>query len=118
MTPGVSHQGVCFSSAALAADAACTGSYPVTGVDASGPYSLSCQGTDAGGLLLLRSRPGGPSEAFTLGLSFPPCDMDAVSNGIPTPGQAGAAFAWGFGGVLLVYCVAWGCGRILAAIGH
>lgn len=90
----------------------------MAGVDRRGELvTYFCEGTTAGGLLIVRSDPAaGAASAVELATSYPVCD-DTALNAAPTASQLGAAWSFGFAGVLIVYLVAWSCGRVLDVIG-
>lgn len=117
MTPGFAYQGACYPTLADAQQTQCETAYPLSGADQAGqPYTLSCTGITPTGLTLTRSDGSGVSSPATVATAYVECNVDAVQGHVITPQSAFDAFSWGFGGVVFVYCMAWGVGSVLSML--
>lgn len=113
MQVGYSHQGQCFATVEAARTNLCESAYPQT----SGSVVVSCTGVTSTGIQVHRAEVGASGVDQELTTTHAPCYVGAIGAGPITPAQALDAFSWGFVAVLLCYLVAWGAGRVLAAIG-
>lgn len=114
---GFAFRGTCYQLEQGAREEHCRSEYPQSFSDASGSYVVSCTGVQENGLALSRTTGSGSASSVVVQTTYPTCTPGVIGASPFDGAQATQAFGFGFTLVMLVYLVAWGCGRILAFIG-
>lgn len=114
---GYAFHGTCFVVLADAQAADCVASYPSQGLNGASVVTVSCTGYGPTGLQVARSVDGGTPAPLVLATSYADCNPAEIMSAVPSAGDMGAAFAFGFAAVVTCFLFAFAAGQVLAFVG-